>query len=149
MSLLLFVLAALGLLCLAAAGIFAVKRWGVDFLSDFVSDKAAKVIAVILMVVIFLGASAEIGKIWLTQYHNDHWATCTVRSTDRATKGGMRVYTKDCGTLRVADTNWHFNRHSADTYGVIEPGKMRLHIVGSRVGLFSWMPNILEAKKAG
>jgi Na+(H+)/acetate symporter ActP len=76
--------------------------------------------------------------------------TCTVESKDRTTNrdGGSdaRIYTEDCGVLKVGDslTQGHFN--SADTYSKIKPGqRYDFKTQGYRIPVFSQFPNIIEA----
>lgn len=146
MSYVLFALAALALLMILALILWGLRRFGVDFASSFVSDGAAKIIVSVIMAVFVLGIGGEITKIWLQNYHNKHWATCTVTKTTE-TSGKKRVYTSDCGLLQVRDTNWQLNRHSGDTFGKIpNTGKVRLQIVGTRWSFQSWIPTILDAK---
>ena len=74
--------------------------------------------------------------------------TCTVVDKDRTyTQNGsdMRVYTEDCGTLRVADSLFDTTWSSSDTYASIEPGNTyTFDTRGIRVPLFSMFPNIVE-----
>ena len=80
--------------------------------------------------------------------------TCTVTDKDRAknSEGGsdMRVYTKDCGTLKVADSLFDGTFSSSDTYASIEPGKTyTFDTRGVRVPILSAFPNIVEVHPNG
>jgi hypothetical protein len=100
-------------------------------------------IAAVLLILFAVGFS-------FAQNVNRQVRTCTVEDKDRTTgykgKSDMRVYTTNCGVLKVSDSliNGHFN--SADTYSQIQKGHTyRFTTVGYRFPLFSQFPNILEA----
>lgn len=76
--------------------------------------------------------------------------TCTVTGKESVSKGEdgheYRVYTSDCGTLTVSDSLWHGRFNAADTCGQLrEGGSYDVTTIGWRFGLFSMMPNIIEA----
>ena len=140
MSLVLYIVAMLGLaVILAGMAYFALTR--------VLGGGKVAMSAVIAVAALFWTIVAT--QTWMTEYYNERSITCTVTGKDR-TSGNKRVYTKNCGTLAVDDTNWRFNRHSADTYGMLVSGQTyRLQVVGARVGLFSWFPNPLTAERVG
>lgn len=75
--------------------------------------------------------------------------TCTVTDKDRTAKseGGsdMRLYTEECGTLRVADSLLDGHWSSSDTYASIEPGNTyNFTTRGFRIPLLSMFPNVVE-----
>lgn len=75
--------------------------------------------------------------------------TCTVTDKDRAANsdGGsdMRLYTEECGTLRVADSLLDGHWSSSDTYASIEPGNTyNFTTRGFRIPLLSMFPNVVE-----
>lgn len=79
--------------------------------------------------------------------------TCTVTDKDRTqnSEGGsdMRVYTSDCGTLRVADSLLDGTWSSSDTYSSIEPGSAyTFNTRGIRVPFLSMFPNIVGVEAA-
>lgn len=83
--------------------------------------------------------------------HIEH-RTCSVADKDRTTKSDgnsdARVYTKDCGVLRVADSLFSGTWHSADTYAAIQPGhRYRFTTRGYRIPLFSMFPNIVRVEE--
>ena len=86
-------------------------------------------------------------------WSNNQTRVCTVEDKDRAARGNggssdMRVYTAECGVLRVQDlaTRWQWN--SADIYASIEVGKTyKFHTVGYRIPVFSAFPNVLGFPK--
>ena len=83
-------------------------------------------------------------------YQNDRWITCTVEDKDRTSSDGssdMRVYTTECGNLKVQDATFAKNFHSSDTYREIEVGQTyRMHVNGFRIPFLSEFPNILEVQ---
>lgn len=79
--------------------------------------------------------------------------SCTVTDKDRTgnTDGtsNMRVYTENCGTLKVSDSllSWTFS--SADTFSSIDEGETYdFKTRGFRVPFFSMFPNIVEVYPA-
>lgn len=82
-------------------------------------------------------------------YTNSQSQTCTVESKDRTTglkgKSDMRVYTEDCGVLRVKDMFFAGEWNSADTFSEIKEGQTyEITTTGYRVGIFSSFPIIRE-----
>lgn len=81
------------------------------------------------------------------------YESCTVtEKEDRALasldKREPRIYT-DCGVFVVTDELLRFHFNAADVYNTLQEGNSYdLTTVGWRVGLFSWFPNIIEAKDA-
>lgn len=85
-------------------------------------------------------------------YMNPRVLTCQVEDKDRAAraKGGsdMRVYTADCGVLRVQDMFWAGRFDSADLYASIEPGHTyEFRVTGVRLEFFSKFPNIRSVER--
>lgn len=101
----------------------------------------------VVVIVLFIAFSAVIGI--ASALHIEH-QTCTVESKDRTSKSDgksdARVYTEDCGVLKVGDslTQGHFN--SADTYSQIKVGqRYDFKTQGYRIPVLSEFPNIIEA----
>lgn len=136
MSILLIVIIAivLGVIIGVIAG------WATDWV---VAGVGAGIVGVILCGAIIFGAAAG--------YTNPRDLRCYVNDKDRAkTDGGsdMRVYTKDCGVLKVQDLLWGRQFNSADIFNTIEPGHTYLfHVTGVRVPFFSVFPNIRETQR--
>lgn len=104
----------------------------------------AGVVAAILVLTVCVVGVARVS-------HRDT-VTCTVESKDRAAnrdgKTSMRVYTRDCGVFEVGDELAVGAFDSADRYAALQPGRRyNLTVVGWRVQLFSWFPNIIEARE--
>lgn len=100
---------------------------------------------VIVLVMLFGVASVTLG------YTGERTRTCTVTGKDRTTghdgTSDMRVYTADCGTLRVKDKWFKGAFDSADVYAGIEPGvTYAFRTVGHRVPVVSMFPTILSAE---
>lgn len=78
---------------------------------------------------------------------------CTVTAKERvydmsSKSRTQRVYTRQCGTLKVADSLWDGHFDSADTWGQIEKGHTyRMKTRGLRIGLFSMFPNIVSVQE--
>ncbi len=66
-----------------------------------------------------------------------------------ATIGGPgRRSLGDCGVFEVGDELALGKFNSADRYGALQPGRRyQLTVIGWRVPLFSWFPNIVEARE--
>jgi hypothetical protein len=84
-------------------------------------------------------------------YSSQKDITCTVTSIDRVSDGSggsdSRIYTKDCGVLKNADSWMFFKFDSADVQAKIVPGsKQTFHVAGFRIPFFSNFPNIIEVK---
>lgn len=105
--------------------------------------------------VVWIGAIAillTIGVLTLSlvsALHTDTM-TCTVEDKDRTTnrdgKSDARLYTEDCGVLRVGDSLFSWTFSSADTYASIEEGKTYdVKTRGLRIPFFSMFPNVVEA----
>lgn len=149
MSIVLYALFVLALLLVFGAIAYGMRRFGFDFLEEFVAQKSARVIGLVVVVVFFIGLTVEGVQVWAQNYHNKHWATCTVTRVTE-TSATKRVYTQDCGLLQVRDVNWQFNRHSGDTFrNIPNHGKVRLQIVGSRWSFSSWIPTVLDSAPVG
>lgn len=77
--------------------------------------------------------------------------TCTVNSVDRVSDGNggsdARIYTKECGVLKNADSWLFLKFDSADVQAQLTPGPHVFHVAGFRIPIFSDFPNILEVKK--
>jgi|ERR1044072_6811404 hypothetical protein len=88
--------------------------------------------------------------VWVASVSHIEHRTCTVSEKDRArnSDGGSdaRVYTEECGVLKVADSYTQGHLNSADTYSQIKPGqKYDFKLQGYRIPIFSQFPNIVEA----
>ncbi len=85
-------------------------------------------------------------------YSNPRDLSCHVTDKDRAARDGssdMRVYTEECGVLKVQDLFWAGRFDSADVFASIEPGETyRFHVSGIRVPFFSVFPNIRSVERA-
>lgn len=84
-------------------------------------------------------------------YTNPRDIRCFVEDKDRAKSDGgsdMRIYTKDCGVLKVQDLLWGRQFNSADIFSHIEPGHTYLfHVSGVRIPFFSVFPNVREVQR--
>lgn len=102
-----------------------------------------------LAVVFVLGLIVGIPIYTIASYQNEQVRTCTVEDKDRAGRDGeMRVYTDDCGNLRVADALFKRNFHASDTYREIEVGRTyEFTTIGFRIPFLSEFPNIIEASE--
>ncbi len=82
--------------------------------------------------------------------HVEH-RTCTVVDKDRTrTDDGSdaRVYTEECGVLRVADSLLSWTWSSSDTYAQMERDRTyRVKTRGFRIPLFSQFPNVVEVEE--
>lgn len=85
---------------------------------------------------------------------NQQQRECTVTgkesiSTSSSSKSHeYRVYTEECGTLKVADTLTQGRWDSSEFYSKLEEGeKYNMLTGGYRNGPLSMFPNILEAEK--
>lgn len=112
------------------------------------SDTGPLGCAILIIAIVVLGI---IGSVVFAIANATHieYRTCTVIDKDRTTKSDgnsdARVYTKDCGTLHVADSLLSGTWHSADTYASIRPGhRYRFQTRGYRVPFFSMFPNIVQ-----
>jgi hypothetical protein len=85
-------------------------------------------------------------------YSNPRDLTCYVEDKDRAAKDGgsdMRIYTRECGVLKVQDLFWALRFDSADLFASIEPGHTyQFHVSGVRIPLFSVFPNVRSVERA-
>lgn len=84
-----------------------------------------------------------------TYYSTTDTVTCTVtdkdRTTNRESGSDMRVYTSDCGVLKVADSILDGHWSSADVFSEIEPGgTYTFKTRGYRMPLVTAFPNIVE-----
>lgn len=84
-------------------------------------------------------------------YSNPRDLTCYVDDKDRASRDGgsdMRIYTRECGVLKVQDLFWDLRFDSADMFSSIEPGHTyKIHVTGVRVEFFSVFPNVRSAER--
>ena len=102
-----------------------------------------------------LVAITIIAAIGLNVYSASHTEamTCTVTGKDRTQKSGsssseMRVYTSECGTLKIAESLLDARWDSADLYGSLREGtRYEMTTRGVRVPFFSMFPNIITAKE--
>lgn len=88
----------------------------------------------------------------IASYAHTETQTCTVESKDRAaTKDGgsdMRIYTRDCGVLQVADSLLDVRFNSADVYASLQEGKRyEFNTRGWRVPALSMFPNIIQVRE--
>ena len=77
---------------------------------------------------------------------------CTVTSKDRTTnsegQSDMRIYTEECGVLKVADNFFRLQFNSADIYASLKEGETyNFHTYGWRIGLLSAFPTVIEVEK--
>lgn len=105
-------------------------------------------IPVVLLVVVGIGFGV------MNATHTDRKTGCVVTEKDRTkgtdNKSDARVYTKNCGTFKVADSILEGTWTSADTYASIRVGKTYdFKTRGYRVGFFSMFPNIVRAEEVG
>lgn len=83
----------------------------------------------------------------------DDLVDCVVTEKDRARGADgegsdARVYTENCGVLRVGDSLLDVTMSSADTYASIKVGETYdFSTRGIRFGLFSMFPNIITAEE--
>lgn len=105
---------------------------------------------------VLLGLGVLIGLLggasFLYQTQTVEERTCTITGMDRTTKDGssdMRVYTEECGTLKVSDALFHGQFDSADLYGALETGETYdFTTFGWRIPVLSEFPTIYEAEVA-
>jgi hypothetical protein len=102
----------------------------------------------VVLAVLFIGFPVYT----VASYKHVQHMTCTVTDKDRAANnnGGsdMRVYTKECGNLVVADATFRKNFHASDTYAGIKVGRTyRVETIGFRIPFLSEFPNIMEARE--
>ena len=95
------------------------------------------------------------GATWIgyAQAQHEETKTCEVVAKESVAKGDngheYRVYTENCGTLKVGDSIWKMRFDSADLYGQLVEGETYdMTTIGWRVPFLSWMPNIIEATPA-
>ncbi|NKG22236.1 hypothetical protein [Paeniglutamicibacter terrestris] len=83
--------------------------------------------------------------------HEEH-PTCTITAKESIAKEKgheYRVFTEECGVLKVGDTIWRMHFESADVYASLHEGETYdLITTGWRVPFLSWMPNVVEATPA-
>lgn len=107
--------------------------------------KSGLAFAGVLIVVVMV----MVGAFYLAN-GNNQVQMCTVTDKDRTrTSEGsdMRVYTEDCGTLRVGDSLVQGVFDSADIYAQINPGEVyQFETVGHRIPILSRFPQIIEVK---
>lgn len=105
-------------------------------------------------IVFLVGVIVGIWSVSVDYSNEREVAGCTVTDKDRTLteKGGsdMRVYTEQCGVLRVKDMLLGGEWQSADTFASIEVGKTyNFTVTGVRVGLVSKFPIIREVRATG
>ena len=127
-------------------GVFALAAaaWGYWYLESAFAGLASAVAAVLLSALVFWPVSLG--------YANPRDMTCHVEDKDRTarSKGGsdMRIYTRECGVLKVQDLFWAGRFDSADVFGAIEPGHTyRFHVTGVRIEFFSVFPNVRSVER--
>lgn len=102
-------------------------------------------------VIVALLVVAGIGVALYSESANETKQTCTVTDKDRTTvssgdssRSDARIYTEQCGTLKVADLLTRGQFDSADIYASIEPGQQyEITTVGWRIPFLSAFPTIL------
>lgn len=105
--------------------------------------------AFVVIVLLVLGLVAGAAGLSVHQsFGNEQAQVCTVTEKDRAgTKDGgsdMRIYTEECGVVKVTDLFLRGQFDTADTYADLTVGKTyEFTTVGSRLPFFSEFPNIL------
>lgn len=113
--------------------------------TSLVRIAAGILVALIAVVTIGLGVSAKI-----VPANSDYTTACVVTDKDRvADKDGnsdMRVYTENCGTLKVKDNFLKGVWNSSDVYAKIEVGKTYdFTATGFRIPFLSIFPGITDA----
>lgn len=99
------------------------------------------VVGIVIFVVLII-----VGAVGLTasQYMNARTETCTVTDKDRTrTENGsdMRVYTEECGVLKVQDLFFAGEFSSADTFSALKEGETyEFDLSGYRIPLLSAFP---------
>lgn len=95
-----------------------------------------------------------VGFVGLGLARNGSEETCTSvvtdkdRAKDQDGHSDMRIYTDDCGVLRVKDELWVGQLDSADIYAHIKVGKTYTFTTrGWRVPWLSQFPNIVKAEE--
>lgn len=88
----------------------------------------------------------------VSEHANEQTRTCTVtekdRTTDREGRSDARIYTEQCGTIRVRDMLTQGQFQSADIYAQFEEGHTyRITTVGYRFGLGSVFPSVVGDPK--
>lgn len=116
-----------------------------SYLRSSASDNM-KLVGMIALAVLFLGA--VVGGVSLS-YMNAQTQTCTVTEKDRTRdsegKSDMRVYTDECGVMRVQDMFFAGEWNSADLFSKIKEGQTyEMKTTGFRVGIVSSFPTIRE-----
>lgn len=79
---------------------------------------------------------------------NQQTRDCTITGKEAVRNGDSnqyRIYTKQCGTLKVADAITLGRWDSADLYSTLEPGRTYTTTGGYRIGIANEFPNIIEA----
>lgn len=101
------------------------------------------VVAGFIVLLVILGLMATI-----TELSETTRTGCTVTAKDRVqgeTSSDMRVYTRECGTLRVRDSPLNGVWDAADVYGGLEVGHTYdLTTVWPRVPWLSMFPVIVD-----
>lgn len=108
-------------------------------------------LAIIAGIIVVLLVVAGIGVALYSEHANQQTRTCTVTGRDRTTiardtasTSDMRIYTEECGTLKVADLMTHGQYNSADIYASIHQGaRYEITTVGWRIPFLSAFPTIL------
>lgn len=97
--------------------------------------------------VLMLGTLLTAGVVAVAQSRTETARTCTVTGTDRVVtpdRSDMRVYTKECGTLAVADVMLRGQFNAADIFGALEEGHTYdLQTIGWRIPALSTFPTII------
>lgn len=106
------------------------------------------IVAVIAVVVIGVSIAAN-----FVETPSGQVSGCTVTDKDRTrdNEGGsdMRIYTENCGTLRVGDNIARGTFDSSDLYAQIEKGHTYdFKATGWRIPIISHFPKIYEVKEA-
>ncbi len=100
--------------------------------------------------VLFVGIIAAVSVLGIAKNAHEEHLTCTITEKESVAKGDSgheyRVFTEECGVLKVGDTVWRMHFESADVYASLHEGETYdLTTTGWRVPFLSWMPNVVEA----
>lgn len=108
---------------------------------------ASRFIVAGVIILLIMGGLATI----ITELAEDSRVGCTVTHKDRVRGeegSDMRVYTKDCGTLRVRDSPLNGVWDAADVFGSIEEGqRYDFTTVWPRVPVLSMFPVIVDVSQ--
>ncbi|WP_417372985.1 hypothetical protein [Glutamicibacter protophormiae] len=110
------------------------------------SDNAPIGCALVGIALVVVAASG----IGIAKNLHEEQRTCTITEKESVARDKgqeYRVYTEECGVLKVGDTIWRMHFDSADVYASLTEGeRYDLTTTGWRVPFLSWMPNVIEAE---